>query len=1211
MALIAQQMNATVYYASPTGTDAEGTSNSAPGNLFEMTWKLEAGDELILLDGQYDLTKSWWINLKGTPTAPIIIRADENATPILDFRNQTSGLGVGLQGEYTHLKGITIRYAAHIGIWNFGSYNILECLDVYGNYDTGVQNRDGGHNMIINCDSHDNFDYKHLRDDGSLDYGGNADGFADKWGKEPYSSNVYIGCRAWNNSDDGFDFWERISGEKPTVVINCIAYNNGPATYDMTNHPRVALDKEWFDKCGETLSAYKNYGNGNGYKLGGMGTKHNVELYRCLAVGHRNNGFDQNDDAGNMKIINCMAYQNDYNYGFYRSDPFTLDIHNCISLEPTDHPNNHFWTGEPNNVTQSHNSWNDGFSVSASDFESLDVKNLIIAPRNADGSLPETKLFHLRSTALHLIDKGMDYPATNFKGDEIARYVDFNGTAPDLGCYEYTPTKVSYTLDVDEVFASGTTIDRDIITMTFGEAGGPDFRSSMINPIDDTFVSYTPGNGVNGDNKGGTFYYFSPQKDGQLTIGIRQNMNKKLFIEEDGIVMPNYNGIICSETEALSYTLSFFVKSGSLYKVYCTGSKLGFYGFTFNSRIIKANDITMAYGSDVPDLTYTVHCEDGDMSGTPTLTTTASKTSPIGTYPIKVEKGTITDDNLVYIDGTLTITKVPLTVSVQDVTISRGEAIPSFTLTYDGFRNNDTEETAFTKKPTVHTAALEKALPGVYEITVADGEAINYTINYQPGKLTILPVGENWRNVALKRQITHPQPMTGICLGPWTADVVNSTHGKSIQLEFNYFLPCRIVKGCKEDGTIIYDWSYFDEILNDVASRGHQLVARFRYEYPSADDVDGIPGSTAVPDYIKQLPDYHETYSESMVTYYADWSNAELQRFTLQFYTDFAKRYAHDPRLAFLEVGFGHWAEYHIYPTQREYGKNFPSLEYQKKFLLNMSKVSDGLPWLVSKNAADTSPIPNDEELLALRFGMFEDSFMREYVINGGYNECYRKLRTENRWQTGVIGGEMYCDDEEEINNYLNPKGQFGYTFEEMAQKYNLTFMIHDYAPYSSYGTPERIKQASMATGYRFVVKRCATDGKSTLLLVSNEGIAPIYRDAYFAIGNVRSETSLKGLLPNKEVWIEIAAKPHSDGEDIKIVSDYILPQQEIQFEVKIEGDANGDGLVNAADIVEVVNYVNGQPSNNFKFTTADLNKDGKVNLTDINMIANKILLGQ
>ena len=1205
---IAQQLDAKVYYASPTGTDAEGTSRSAPGNLFEMTWKLEAGDELILLDGQYDLTETWWINLKGTPTAHIIIHADENATPILDFRNQSDGLGVGLQGEYTHLKGITIRYAAHIGIWNFGTYNILERLDVYGNYDTGIQNCGGGHNMIKNCDSHDNFDYKHLLDNGSLDYGGNADGFADKWGEEPYSSNVYIGCRAWSNSDDGFDFWERISGEKPSVVINCIAYHNGPETYDMTNHPRVAFDKEWFDKCGETLSAYKNHGNGNGFKLGGNGTKHNVELYRCQAVGNRSTGFDQNDNAGKMKIINCMSFQNGYNYGFYRENPFSLDIHNCISLEPTWDPNNHFWTGEPNNVTQSHNSWNDGFSVSASDFESLDVENLIIAPRNADGSLPETPLFQLKSTASDLIDKGIVYPAMNFEGDEITNYVDYNGTAPDLGCYEYTPTKVSYTLSLDETFASGTTIDRDIITLTFGEAGGPDFLPAMENPIDDTFVFYTQGNGINGHQEKGTFYFFTPTKNGLLTIGIRHNKNKMLYIEEDGIVMPDFNGIICSEEEALSYALSFQVKAGSTYKVYGAGTKLGFYGFVFDTDCItvKADDVTMTYGDEIPKLSYTQI--NGNVTGIPKITTTARKYSPVGTYPIIVEKGSVQEENVFYSSGTLTIIPAPLSVVVNDETITRGEAIPPFTLTYDGWRNNDTEETALKKKPTIKTSAYRLSPAGVYDIFVEGGEAPNYAFNYQSGRLTILPAsGDKWLDVGIKRKITHTQPMTGLCLWPWKADDVNDTHGKSIQLEFNYFLPCKVVKGCKEDGTIIYDWSYFDETLCDVASRGHQLVARFRYEYPEANDVDGKPGTTAVPDYIKKLPDYNETYSEIHTTYYADWSNSELQRFTLQFYTDFCQRYAHDPRLAFLEVGFGHWSEYHI-NAEPKYGKNFPSLEYQKKFLLHMNEVADGLPWLVSKNAADNSPIVGNEELIALPFGVFEDSFMGEFQLNGGYKSCYDGLKCEVRWQTGVYGGEIGPDYKERYN-LLNPEGLYGHTFEEIVPEYHITFMIDNAAPDNPHGTPERIKQASMATGYRFVVKKCATDGNKTLLLVGNEGIAPIYRDAFFAIGDVRSETSLMGLLPNEELWVEIATVPRPDGEDIKIVSDYILPQQEIEFDAYLlNGDVNGDNIVNAADIVEVINYITDKPSAIFNASAADMNNDGVINADDVTEIMNIIM---
>lgn len=406
------------------------------------------------------------------------------------------------------------------------------------------------------------------------------------------------------------------------------------------------------------------------------------------------------------------------------------------------------------------------------------------------------------------------------------------------------------------------------------------------------------------------------------------------------------------------------------------------------------------------------------------------------------------------------------------------------------------------------------------------------------------------QTLALKRSITHPQPMTGLAVWPYKAAEIHDTYVNCIQLEFNYFLPCRIVKACQEDGSLIYDWSYFDKALSDVASRGHQLVARFRYEYPESDEVDGKVGTTAVPVYIKQLPDYQETWSEENQTYYADWSCKELERFTLQFYSDFMQRYAHDPRLAFLEVGFGHWSEYHIYPTKVEYGKNFPSLAFQKTFLHHLSQVADGLPWLLSKNAADNSPIVGDNELLALAFGLFEDSFMGEYFLKGGYAKAWRNLGGQTRWHTGVYGGEIYPPVQE---SFLNPGGLNGHTIDEMIFNYHITFMNANGAPDAQYGTPERLKQLSMSMGYRFVVKEClVVDGK-TRILVGNEGIAPIYRDAYFAIGDVRSETSLKGLLPSSEIWVEIAATPAADASDIKIVCDYILPQQEIEFEADID----------------------------------------------------------
>ena len=55
-------------------------------------------------------------------------------------------------------------------------------------------------------------------------------------------------------------------------------------------------------------------------------------------------------------------------------------------------------------------------------------------------------------------------------------------------------------------------------------------------------------------------------------------------------------------------------------------------------------------------------------------------------------------------------------------------------------------------------------------------------------------------------------------------------------------------------------------------------------------------------------------------------------------------------------------------------------------------------------------------------------------------------------------------------------------------------------------------------------------------------------------------------------------------------------------------GDANGDGIVNAADIVEIVNYIMGTCSDKFVFKTADANGDGTVNTADIVSIANIIL---
>ena len=104
---------------------------------------------------------------------------------------------------------------------------------------------------------------------------------------------------------------------------------------------------------------------------------------------------------------------------------------------------------------------------------------------------------------------------------------------------------------------------------------------------------------------------------------------------------------------------------------------------------ITADNVLMVYGDDVPKLTYTV--TGGDLVGQPKLSTTATKTSPVGTYPISIEIGSVTNKRITLVVGVLTITKAPLTATAQSYTRTQGEDNPVFEILYEGWKNNENE----------------------------------------------------------------------------------------------------------------------------------------------------------------------------------------------------------------------------------------------------------------------------------------------------------------------------------------------------------------------------------------------------------------------------------------------------------------------------------------------------------------------------------------
>ena len=156
---------------------------------------------------------------------------------------------------------------------------------------------------------------------------------------------------------------------------------------------------------------------------------------------------------------------------------------------------------------------------------------------------------------------------------------------------------------------------------------------------------------------------------------------------------------------------------------------------------VKANDATRQYYSDEPNFSYTCNgFVNGDnesvFSSAPVLSTSATKTSNVGTYPISVSEMSSPNYSISRVNGTLTITPRTLVASVGNYERAYNEENPVFEVTYNGFIGNE-DESVLHEKPIASTAAIRTSDVGTYPITVSGGDADNYQLSYTSGVLTI------------------------------------------------------------------------------------------------------------------------------------------------------------------------------------------------------------------------------------------------------------------------------------------------------------------------------------------------------------------------------------------------------------------------------------------------------------------------------------------
>ena len=212
----------------------------------------------------------------------------------------------------------------------------------------------------------------------------------------------------------------------------------------------------------------------------------------------------------------------------------------------------------------------------------------------------------------------------------------------------------------------------------------------------------------------------------------------------EGAPLVGYDGTIVTLTvkasESLSHgSLTGYFRKVKLSKADATGptySEMDFPITVIEPSVVTVTSVSREYGKTNPTFEYTV--TGGALDGEPEITCPAKETSSVGKYPINISKGTVTNFNVIYVNGILTIEKAPLTITAKSYTITQGDALPTFDAEYSGFKNDETAD-VLNKKPILTTSVTSSSEPGTFDIIASGAEAQNYEISYVKGTLTINP----------------------------------------------------------------------------------------------------------------------------------------------------------------------------------------------------------------------------------------------------------------------------------------------------------------------------------------------------------------------------------------------------------------------------------------------------------------------------------------
>lgn len=241
-----------------------------------------------------------------------------------------------------------------------------------------------------------------------------------------------------------------------------------------------------------------------------------------------------------------------------------------------------------------------------------------------------------------------------------------------------------------------------------------------------------------------------------VTLTAQVNNASRVYGEANPQFFSTYSGFVNGEDAGVitnhgTYTTNATAKSDvGTYVIKQSGATAQNYVFEYEEGTLTvnkapltmtANNKTMTYGSSVPTLDAKYEGLKNNettpvWTSSPTITTTATKTSKVGTYPITISNADAKNYQLTINHGSLVVEKAPLTATAENKNRLYGDANPEFTLTYSGLKNGETVP-EWEKAPAIESTASIQSPVGTYPITIKDAVAVNYNINAVEGTLTV------------------------------------------------------------------------------------------------------------------------------------------------------------------------------------------------------------------------------------------------------------------------------------------------------------------------------------------------------------------------------------------------------------------------------------------------------------------------------------------